>query len=291
MYRRILVVTGDQPWIDAPVEYAIALAAHTRAELSILTVLTPPLIAGMPETTGCFPLVLESLVAQSEIILASAATTAEQAGVSYTMQVRWGRTVDMILRTAEEEDSDLIILGSHARTWRGRGLLGYVMKQLTACARQPLLVITAPPEESYNGAKWSRLLVVHDDSSSGDAAVRHGLTLAHDAALEVCLLHVNTLQQCAVDPLRVTPSAQDGLPLNAAQTAIAWEGHDVVRASGRMVPAIVETATARECDVIILGMAQSSGWKRLRSRQTARKVLANTTLPVLLVHPLVHSLY
>jgi nucleotide-binding universal stress UspA family protein len=52
-----------------------------------------------------------------------------------------------------------------------------------------------------------------------------------------------------------------------------------------MVSAIVETATAKECDVIVLGVAQASGWKPLRSRQTARKVMANTTLPVLLVNP------
>jgi nucleotide-binding universal stress UspA family protein len=260
--------------------------------LSILTVLIPPLIAGMPETTGCFPLVLESLVAQSEVMLASAATMAEQAGVSYTMQVRWGRTAEMILRTAAEEDSDLIIVGSHARTWRGRGLLSYVMTQLTSCARQPLLVITAPPEESSNGAQWSRLLVVHDGSPSGDAAVHYAFALAHTAALETCLLHVNTLQQpWTVDPLRVTHSVQDVGPFPEARTAIAGASHDVLWAAGNTVPAIVETATAKECDVIVLGVAQASGWKWLRSRQTARKVMANTTLPVLLVNPLVHSWY
>ena len=46
MYRRIMVVTGDQAWSNAPVKYATALAAETGAELAILMVLTPPLIAG-----------------------------------------------------------------------------------------------------------------------------------------------------------------------------------------------------------------------------------------------------
>ena len=41
MYRRIMVVIGDQSWSDTPVKYAIALAAETGAELSILMVLTP----------------------------------------------------------------------------------------------------------------------------------------------------------------------------------------------------------------------------------------------------------
>src|SRR5687768_465688 len=70
MYRRILVVTGDQPGGDAPVEYAIALAVHTGAELSLLTVLIPPLIAGMPDVPYCSPLVLESIVEQGEAVWA-----------------------------------------------------------------------------------------------------------------------------------------------------------------------------------------------------------------------------
>ena len=63
----------------------------------------------------------------------------------------------------------------------------------------------------------------------------------------------------------------------------------MIWASGNTVSAIVETATAKECDVIVPGVAQYSGWKPLRSRKTAKKVMANTTLPVLLVNPLVDS--
>jgi hypothetical protein len=36
MYRRLMVVIGDQSWSDIPVQYAIALAAETGAELSLL---------------------------------------------------------------------------------------------------------------------------------------------------------------------------------------------------------------------------------------------------------------
>src|SRR5262245_34527801 len=122
MYKRILVVTGDKSWSNAPVEYAIALAADTGAELSMLTVLSLPLIAGMPDGTAC-TLVLESVVAQSEGVLEAAAAAAERAGVSYTSQVRWGNPADMIQRTADEEDCDLIVVGSQAYTWRSRQVL------------------------------------------------------------------------------------------------------------------------------------------------------------------------
>jgi len=287
MYRRILVVTGDQPWVDAPVEYAIALAVHTGAELSLLTVLIPPLIAGMPDVPYCSPVVLESIVEQSEAVWASAVALAEQAGVEYTRHVRWGNTADVILHTAAEDDCDLIIVGSYACTWRGRRLLRHVIKKLTACARQPLLVVTEPPEESYRGVQWLRLLVVRDDSPGGAAALHYALTLAQEAGLDVCLLHVNALrQQYEIDPLSGVYRMQDMLTLAEAHTAIAGASHDVVYASGNPIPAIVETATTRECDVVVLGVAPL-GWKCLLYRHMAREVIANTTRPVLLVNPLV----
>jgi len=91
MYRRILVVTGDQSWSDAPVQYAIALAAETGAELAILMALMPPLVAGTADIMAC-TLIVESMVAESESMLADLVVAAEQAGVSSTTHVRWGHT-------------------------------------------------------------------------------------------------------------------------------------------------------------------------------------------------------
>jgi nucleotide-binding universal stress UspA family protein len=55
MYHRILVVAGDQPGNNAAVGYAVALAATTGAELSILTVLLPPSLLTFPTSQGPAP--------------------------------------------------------------------------------------------------------------------------------------------------------------------------------------------------------------------------------------------
>jgi hypothetical protein len=78
-----MIVIGDQSCSDVPVKYAIALAAEAGAELSILMVLMPPLLAGMSDVTAC-TLVVESIMAQSQITLADIATIAEPAGITYT---------------------------------------------------------------------------------------------------------------------------------------------------------------------------------------------------------------
>jgi nucleotide-binding universal stress UspA family protein len=212
---------------------------------------------------------------------------AEQAGVLCSMHVRWGNTATMILGTADEADCDLIIMGSHTGSWRSRWLSSYVMKTLTACARQPLLVTTDLPPHAAGGFGWSRLLVVHDGSTGGEAAVYYALALAQEAALDVCLLYVKTPRRhAAVDSLGITHSVQDMLTLAAAHTAIAGVSHDVVLASGHLVTAIMDTAADRECDVIVLGVEQRSGWKQLLHRQTARAVMAHIAQPVLLVNNL-----
>ncbi len=291
MYRRIMIVTGDQSWSDVPVKYAMALAAETGAELSILMVLTPPLTAGMSDAIAC-TLVVESIMAQSEIVLADIVAAAEQTGIAYTTHVRWGNTADAVLRTVEEEDCDLVIVGSHACTWRGHRLLRHVIKKLSTSARQPLLVVTEPLEETYRGTSWARLLVVHDGSPEGEAAVRYAYALAQEAALDICLLHAHSLPRSSgTDPLRGTHSVEDMLTLTGARTATTRLSDDVVRASGNTVTAIVETAMDRACDVIILGAEPYRGWKRLLYEPTAEAVMANTTLPILLVNRLATYCY
>ena len=286
MYRRIMVVTSDQSWSDIPVKYAIALAAETGAELSILMVLTPPLIAGMSDVTAC-TLIVESIMDQSATALADIVVMAEQAGIAYTTRVRWGSTADAALRTAEEDDCDLVIVGSHTYTWRSHRILRHVIKQLTTFARQPLLVVTEPPEETYRGTSWARLLVVHDGSLEGEAAVGYARALAQEGALDVCLLQAHSLlQPYETDPFRDMYSVEDMLTLTEARTATTRVSDDIVQASGDTVTAIVETATDRACDVIILGAELRRGWKRLLYKHTIEAVMANTTLPILLVNRL-----
>jgi nucleotide-binding universal stress UspA family protein len=224
-------------------------------------------------------------MAQSQIALADIAAIAEPAGIAYTTHVRWGSTVEAVLRAAEEDDCDLIIVGSHACTWRGHRWLRHIMQKLTTSARQPLLVVTEPLEETFRGARWARLLVVHDGSPAGEAAVGYACALAHEAALEVCLLHAHGLLQFSRnDLLRATPSVEDLLAWPG--TATTQVSDNVVLALGDTVTAIVETATERVCDVIILGAEPLRGWKRLVYQHTAEAVMAHTTLPLLLVNRL-----
>ena len=112
MYKRVLVAVGDDPQVDIPLEYAVALAAHTDAELCLLRVLTVPIVSGSPDMVACSTLAMESLMEANEHVLAYAGQAAAEAHVPYIAMLRWGAIPNAIMQTAEEEDCDLIVVGS-----------------------------------------------------------------------------------------------------------------------------------------------------------------------------------
>src|SRR5712691_9213486 len=114
MYKRIVVAVGDDPELDTAVAYAIALAADTEAELWLLRVCTVPLIFGAPDMVTCSHLAMEHVMEAHAHLLACAVAAAEEAGVSYTATARWGAIPDLLMRTADEADGDVIVVGAPA---------------------------------------------------------------------------------------------------------------------------------------------------------------------------------
>src|ERR1700740_1325444 len=114
MYKRIIVAVGDYPELDTAVDYAIALAAGSDAELWLLRVCTVPLIFGSPDMVTCSHLAMENVMEAHAYVLDCAAAAAEEAGVSYPTVLRGGAIPDMLMRTADEADGEVIVVGSPA---------------------------------------------------------------------------------------------------------------------------------------------------------------------------------
>ncbi len=113
-YQRILLAADFHEDSHAVVERAARLAALCQARLALLHV-----VETVPVETGDELMMPPSLPAESELIdnakrqLASVADTF--AIPDAQRFVRVGQTKREILAVADEEDSDLIIVGSHGR--------------------------------------------------------------------------------------------------------------------------------------------------------------------------------
>jgi nucleotide-binding universal stress UspA family protein len=285
MYKRILVATGGSPWSDAAVAYATALAAHMGAELRILTVLIMHAAYAMPDMVASSELVMESVERQGQELLEQAATQAASAGVACTTVCKWGNVPETILQTAAEEQCDLITLGSRRVSGRKRLWLGSIAGTVAAKAQQPVLVVKQPPPPGGPASLlWRRVLVATGGSPWSDAAVDYTLTLAQAQQLEVCLLHVDTKRRRPTDDVGTATAEEKGiLTLAEARAAATCVPYEAKLAYGDVTETILETATSRECDVIILGSRGLTGWKRLMLGSISNAVAVKATLPVLIV--------
>lgn len=117
---------------------ACALARDYQARLVLLHVLPPPMVvySGGPVPAETWPTVEEAREKLRQM-------EGQAHRVRVESQVLEGDPVDMILRAAEETNSDVIVMGTHGRTALARLLMGSVAEEVLRKA--PCPVLTSKP--------------------------------------------------------------------------------------------------------------------------------------------------
>ena len=284
MYRKVLVAIGGSPWSDAALSYAISFTAATGADLTILTVLASPVAYTMPDVMSSSELLMESIERQGQDLIGQASARAEAAGVSHSAVAKWGSVPETILQTTQEEQCDLIVLGSRVITGWKRLVIGRTLNAVTARCEQPLLVIKHAPALEPGQPMWRRLLVATGGSPWSDMAVDQALHLAQESGLEVCILSVDANRAAASGgALDDNSPAKDILAnaeARAAASGVVYEAH---LAYGDITEAVLETASSRQCDAIVMGSRGMTGLKRLMIGGISNAVAAKSHLPVMIV--------
>jgi nucleotide-binding universal stress UspA family protein len=136
---------------------ACALARDYDARLILLHVIPPPMViyAGGPVPAENWPNTEEvkEKLRQME---------GRVHRVRVESQVLEGDPVDMILRTAEESGSDVIVMGTHGRTGLGRLLMGSVAESVIR--KSPCPVLSAKPAPA-------RMKAVEESEAKAEATV------------------------------------------------------------------------------------------------------------------------
>ena len=127
---------------------ACALARDYKARLVLLHVLPPPIIiyGGGAVPPDPWPTIEEAKARLREL-------EGHAHHVRVESQVMEGDPVDMILRTAAETHSDVIVMGTHGRTALRRLLLGSVAESVIRKAPCPVLTAKHVPERKKTVAE------------------------------------------------------------------------------------------------------------------------------------------
>jgi universal stress protein A len=147
--RRILIPVDFSECSRKALHYATALAKQFQAEILLLHVLeVPPVPVQAFEAAYMEAPPAESV--QNELSKWQAET---ESAVSLKTMVCSGSASREIVRTADENNMDLIVIGSHGRTRLARLILGSTAERVVRHAPCPVLVVrerehdfVAPPE-------------------------------------------------------------------------------------------------------------------------------------------------
>ena len=125
---------ADQPWVT---EATAQLARETGARVAVLSVdeLETERLATLPRS---------EYVRRAEEAASAAVERLRGAGIEATAEVRSGSALDQILSYAEEQEVDLIVLGSSTRGRLATAILGSVPISVIQRSQRPVLIVTEP---------------------------------------------------------------------------------------------------------------------------------------------------
>jgi len=148
MYDRILLSTDGSPASTDAESHALDLAAAHDAELHVLYVVDENVYNAysgdeyVDEAEGPE----HGLEEHGEETIADLRARASDAGVDCVDAMRHGRPSDAIVDYADEEDADLLVLGTKRRPDEYRALLGSVTNRVLRLTSRPALVVKTDVE-------------------------------------------------------------------------------------------------------------------------------------------------
>ena len=146
MYRHILIPTDGSEFAQRAVPQALALAKKIGAKVTALVVEHSFDVYGVPESkmysmTKEYAAYTKHIKEHASKILDDVAQAAKDAGVNCTaMQVVHDHPYEAIIKTAEKEGCDLIVMTSHGRSGISGLVLGSVTTKVLTHTKIPVLV-------------------------------------------------------------------------------------------------------------------------------------------------------
>ncbi|WIV68558.1 universal stress protein [Natrialbaceae archaeon AArc-T1-2] len=149
MYDRILLPTDAQAGTELAIEHAITVAESHDADLYLLYVVDSDVYGSYTgdEYVHEFEGLESALEQEGEEALEEIADKAREAGLEPEVEIRHGSPHEQILEYADEEDIDLLVMGSKERPGEYRRLLGSVTERVARLASRPVTIVKTPVEE------------------------------------------------------------------------------------------------------------------------------------------------
>ncbi len=209
--------------------------------------------------------------------------------------VRLGDPTHYILKLAEEQSTDLIVMGTHGRGGLDRLVLGSVAEKTLRKARCPVLTIPPHGQEHAASVTFNRILCPIDFSESSLKALDYAFSLARQDKSRVTLLHVlewlyeersqSVEFNAGVVPLRqyLEDEARKLLAGVIPGDAASWCTPDVKLVWGKPYQEILRAVREQQADLVVMGVVGRGAIDLMMFGSTTHHVIRAAECPVLTV--------
>ena len=300
MFHRILVPLDGSPLAEQALSVATTIAARAGGATGSLELVLVDRNASRDHTKGD---------AEERIYIQSVAEEASRLlGVTVGGVVVSGDAVTALVQRANETDADLIVMTTHGRTGLRRALMGSVADGVVREAGRPVLLVR--PKE---GVRWRsalspafrRILVPLDGTDEARTVVEPVLDLCRRMQARLILTRVvfpvmeMSFSDGAMPYYGIVDGEATRLAMDFAQDAliklaltIETEGATKVETSVNVGGDVAKTLLAaidRAKPDLLAMVTHARGGSRLLVASVADRLLRDTDLPVLLLHPRIPS--
>lgn len=140
--QRILVPTDFSDCSLDALEYAVLVAQRTKATVRLLHVLEP--VSYGLDFTLSHVAKREEIREKMSVRMSGLVSALQSGGVTADFQVRGGLPADSVLEAAQDEQADLIVMGTHGRRGLSHTMWGSVAESVLRKAHCPVLTVRSP---------------------------------------------------------------------------------------------------------------------------------------------------
>ena len=304
-YSRMLVPFDGSEVAESVFVYVKELAARLSLDVTVLRVCGNQEKEHLPMHQGYIEQTADALLYQSHQVRRMLGTEGGANGLSVHGELCVGRPGEEIVRHAQENDIDLIVMATHGRSGIKRWAMGSVADEVLHACKVPIWLVraSAPQRLAYDRWPSKNILVPLDGSPLAESVLPHVEALAlHDSeAAEVILVTV-----CEYS---VVPDDNGDGPPSGWETAMRHEIATARRHAARYLSHVEQRLTDAgvkvRCEVLagdpadklvhiaedypyaLVAMATHgrSGLTRWAYGSVADKMLHALSCPLLLVRP------
>lgn len=140
LYKKILIATDGSEYTKNSIDYGIDLAKNTQAKLHVIYVIDTAAFASIP-MDAAWESMYELLKQEGEEATRYVAEKAEAEGVEIEKLTVEGHPAEEIIKYAEKNSMNLIVMGTLGKSGLDRFLLGSVAEKVVRASKIPVLVV------------------------------------------------------------------------------------------------------------------------------------------------------